>query len=73
MMPRPGIKADYPVFNVASGIKGPRYQYEISGIIQEVKMLDLEQQENVLRDLGVIPIWFEHFDEIPDIINEILS
>ncbi|WP_372370088.1 SIR2 family protein [Candidatus Uabimicrobium sp. HlEnr_7] len=49
----------------------PRYRYEIRGIIEQVEKLDFEQQEFVMKELGVHPIWYDHHDEIPEILKQI--
>ena len=68
---KPGVKSDiHDIFN-ESGRKGPRYHHEIAGIIEQVKLQDRDQQQYVLKQLGVTPIWIEHFSEVPDILNEI--
>lgn len=51
----------------------PRYRYEIRGIIQQVEKLDFEQQEFVMNELGVHPIWYDHHDEIPEILKQIAT
>ncbi len=57
-----------------AGVKrAGNYQYEISGIIQQVKKIDREQQEYVLGQLGVTPIWIKDYSEIPGIIAKILQ
>jgi len=37
-----------------------------------VKRLDREQQEFVLNQLRVTPIWFEDFADIPDLLGKML-
>ncbi len=63
---QPGTKSAQPT------ITGPRYRNEISGIIEQVKRLDKEQQQYVLEQLGIKPIWFDEYYEIPGIIDQIL-
>jgi len=71
--PNPGIKSDLPgIKSSRSGQKGPRYRHEISGIIEEVKRLDLEQKEYVLDQLRIKPIWFKEYSEIPKILKDLL-
>jgi len=72
---RPGIKAEFrEVSSTTAGIKGlTRYQYEISGIIEQVRLIDKKQQEYVLKQLGIIPIWFKEISDIPGIISQISS
>lgn len=55
------------------GVKGPRYRYEITRIIEHVKSLEEEQHTFVLKQLGITPIWFDEFEQIPIIINEIIK
>ena len=64
---RPSIKSPRP------GEKGPLYRSEIADIIEQVKRLDREQQQYVLEELGVKPIWFKEYSEIPRIINQIMQ
>ena len=55
-----------------SGIKTADKKYgEIEGIISLVESSDFEQEEAVLKTLGVQPIWYEKHTEIPGIINRI--
>jgi hypothetical protein len=53
--------------------KGPRYRHEISGIIEQVKKHDREQKEFVMHQLGITPIWFDRYADIPDFIAKLLS
>lgn len=71
--PSPGIKAeDQPrIKSSKANIKGPRYRHEISGIIEEVKRLGIEQQRYVMNQLGITPIWFDTYADIPGIIRQI--
>lgn len=68
---RPGIKSDLPDIFSNSGRKGPRYQHEIAGIIEQVKLQDRDQQQYVLEQLGVAPIWIDDFAEIPEILKQV--
>ena len=68
---RPGTKSDRPYPN--SGTKGPRYRYEIKGIIREVQQVAKEQQTDVLKQLGITPIWFQNYSEIPKILKNIFE
>jgi hypothetical protein len=55
-----------------AGRKGePVYRTEISSIIKQVKDLDMEGQEYVLKQLRITPIWFRKFTDIPKILKEI--
>ncbi len=74
--PQPGVKQDFyhGIKSSRAGIKGfNRYQSDIAGIIEQVKLIDKTQQEYVLRQLGITPIWFKEFSEIPKIMSEISS
>ena len=72
LFPRPGVKSGSLV--VRGGIKGePRYRSEIAGIIEQVKLVEKELQTFVLGELGITPIWFREYAEIPEIIDEILK
>ena len=69
---RLGVKSGRPdIKSSRMGEKGPVYRNEISAILEQVKIRDLEKQENVLKQLGIIPIWVESFEKIPELINEI--
>lgn len=69
---RPGIKSERPdIKSSRSGKKGPRYRHQVAGIIEQVKRLDMEQQEYVLQQLGITPIWFKKYSEIPQILEQI--
>ena len=50
------------------GVKGPSWQEQILGIIQEVERLGVEQQTFVLEQLGICPIWYKNHSEIPDLL-----
>ncbi len=74
MRPAPNIKSDQPVFTPLAGIKGgPRYRFEIGGIMEQVHALDIGLQEYIFEKLGVTPLWIDDFDEIPRILQEISS
>jgi hypothetical protein len=74
MFPHPGYKSEYPnIKSSRSGEKGPRYRVEIAGIIEQVKLIDKDQQEYVLKQMGIIPIWYKKHTEIPGIINRIFE
>jgi hypothetical protein len=53
--------------------KGPNWQDEISGILQEVQEKSNDQQKMILDELGILPIWFDDYSEIPDILKKIVS
>ena len=42
------------------------YQREIRGILEAVEDLAEEQTTSVMQKLGITPIWFDHFTEIPE-------
>ena len=44
---------------------------QIAAIIEEVHRVDLDQQTYILEQLGVHPIWFKDYDEIPGILASI--
>jgi len=56
---------------VKPGIKGGKGREEILGIIGQVERLDQEQQEFVLKQLGVHPIWYEDHSEVPRLLDRI--
>lgn len=71
---RPGVKTNYPnIKSSRQGIKGPRYQTEIAGIIEQVQLIARDQQEYVLNQLGITPIWFHEYSDIPVVLNEIFG
>ncbi|MCP4608110.1 MAG: hypothetical protein GY845_05290 [Planctomycetes bacterium] len=71
---RPGSKSSRPpIKSSMEGTKGPRYRTEIAGIIEQVKRHDVEQQQYVLEQLGVRPVWLEEYSDIPKIIDEIMQ
>jgi len=44
---------------------------QITAIIEEVHRVDLDQQSFILEQLGIHPIWFKEYDEIPGILASI--
>ena len=69
---RPGLKSDSPM--IRAGRKGePSYRSQIAGIIEQVKLVEKDLQEFVLGELGITPIWFENYTDIPGIVDEILK
>jgi hypothetical protein len=69
---RPGIKsAELDLKSSQQGSKGPKYRHQIAGIIEQVQRLEQEQQNFVLEQLGIRPIWFNDFQEISDILDQI--
>lgn len=55
-----------------SARKGGRvYQQEIRGIIEQVDLLEQKQQESVLEQLGIVPIWYDDHAEIPGLLAKI--
>jgi hypothetical protein len=72
LFPKPGAKSDSLI--VRGGIKGePIYRSQIAGIIEQVKRVEKELQEFVLGELGITPIWFQEYADIPKIIDEIIK
>ena len=55
----------------APGTKGPNWRIEISGILREVENRASEQQTSILNELGIKPIWFDEYSDIPQILHEI--
>lgn len=55
----------------APGRKGLNWRDEISGILQEVQNRASEQQTRVLNELGIEPIWFDEYSDIPEKLREI--
>lgn len=68
---KPGTKSERP--DLHFGEKGPRYRYEIKGIIREVQQVAKEQQTDVLKQLGITPIWFQNYSEIPKFLKNIFE
>lgn len=69
---RAGVKAGSPDFFTGPGTKGePHYRREIRGILEVVRGFDQQEQEFVLDDLGITPIWYENYSDIPEIIASI--
>lgn len=61
-----------------TGVKGadrrvgePRYRREIRGIIEQVESLEQKQYQNILEQLGIVPIWYDEHSEIPRILAQI--
>jgi hypothetical protein len=72
MTAKAGVKADYPTLRRSQpGTKGPLYHEEIAGIIEQVERLDAEQQEAVLAQLGIAPIWYDEHQEVGPILDQI--
>jgi hypothetical protein len=72
LFPRPGVKSGSLV--VRGGVKGePSYRSEITEIIRQVKLVDRDLQTFVLGELGITPVWFREYADIPGIIDEILK
>lgn len=68
----PGIKASHPILRGTPAIKGePQYRREIRGILQAVEQFDAGEQAFVLEDLGITPIWYESYSDIPAILKSI--
>ncbi|MCP3959631.1 MAG: hypothetical protein GY719_17415 [bacterium] len=53
------------------GIKGKDWRSQVTHILDRAQHVATEQQERVLRDLGVIPIWYDNHDEVAEILREI--
>jgi hypothetical protein len=63
-----GIKTGWETkFNT----KDEEWHEQITSIIDEVHRVDLDQQSFILEQLGVHPIWFKEYDEIPEILASI--
>lgn len=63
---RSGIKRE-------PGGKGPNWRSEIKGILSALQSKGVEQEEQVLAELGIQPIWFDDYSEIPDILARIME
>ena len=71
---RPGVKSSGPFESeIGAGVKGPRYQFEIRGILENVRRFDEAEQNYVLEQLGVCPIWYDSHEEIPEIIGKLVG
>jgi hypothetical protein len=68
-----GVKSVRPGVKSGAGSKmEPRYRHDIRGILREVERFDSQEQEYILDQLGICPIWYDDHDEIPGIIDQIL-
>ncbi len=47
------------------------WQEQIVSIIEEVHRVDVDQQSFILEQLGVHPIWFDDYSDIPEILSSI--
>lgn len=70
---RADVKSEMPLFFSSRAVKGPQYRSEIAGIMEQMNLLELEQQEYVLNQLGILPVWFNSYEDIPGIIEELLN
>ena len=64
-----GVKSRRP----GTGEKGPRYRVEIRSILRAVESIDAQQQTEVMSQLGIHPIWFEDYAEIPEILRQVTA
>lgn len=70
----PGTKSASPLPKIGAGVKGEaRYRREIRGILGEIERFDTEEQEFVLDQLGITPIWYQDHAEIPRIVEKIIG
>lgn len=53
--------------------KGPKKYTQIEEIIGAVEESDFDEQDQVLKELGVHPIWYTDHKEVPAIIQKIMS
>jgi hypothetical protein len=65
-----GVKSAHNV-GIKARKSGLVYQQEIRGIIEQVDLLEQKQQESVLEQLGIVPIWYDDHAEIPGILARI--
>jgi hypothetical protein len=66
---------DYLELFANSGVKGgvkDDWRTKISAILEQVEKLDLGLQTSVLNKMGVKPLWYESYDEIPALVEQIL-
>ncbi len=52
-------------------MKGPSWEDQVTSIAEAVKAKGLAEEETVLNQLGVTPIWYEDHEEIPQILAQI--
>jgi hypothetical protein len=72
LFPRPGVKTGSLI--VRGGVKGePSYRTEIAEIIRQVTLVEKDLQTFVLGELGITPVWYREYAEIPGMIDEILK
>ena len=55
------------------GVKGPTWQSQIMGILEQLEQLGRDEQTFVLEQLGIRPVWYREHGEIPDIVSEIIG
>ena len=55
------------------GVKGPSWESQIEGILEQLEQLGREEQTFVLEQLGIRPIWYKEHSEIPGIVSEIIG
>ena len=69
-----GVTTGYPNIKSSWKAKGvPRYLNEIAGIIEQAQLIAKDQQEYVLKELGITPIWFQEYTDIPVVLAEIFG
>jgi hypothetical protein len=68
---RLGVTSSTPFWSRGETKEEPIYRSEIRGILGEVERFDAQEQEFVLRQLGVRPILIEKHTEIPEILRSI--
>jgi hypothetical protein len=72
LFPRPGVKSGSLI--VRGAVKGElTYRFEIAEILRQVKLVEKDLQTFVLGELGITPLWYREYAEIPKMIDEILK
>lgn len=57
-----------------SGIKSYERKYEeITQIIEDIEERDLDEQQSVLEELGVRPIWYKDHKRVAEILNQLMD
>lgn len=54
------------------GIKGQDWRYQVRDVLNNVQKVAVEQQEKVLCDLGITPIWYDEHKEVADVLRRLL-
>ena len=53
------------------GVKGSDWKRQVRQIIERAQRVSTKQHTRVLKDLGVIPIWYDEHEEVAEVLSEI--